>query len=139
MHMSENTSEQDAKHWKQKYYDQLDLLDKKENDWQGLESILKKAVLRLSIAAEGQHGSIDRHLHDLRSMVKKQVNVLRSLQNTRCCRSPERRACRHHPSKWSYTPCRSHRQMTRRRLSFRPTDSARHKPARRHREGRLAD
>ena len=79
--MSENTSEQDAKHWKQKYYDQLDLLDKKENDWQGLESILKKAVLRLSIAAEGQHGSIDRHLHDLRSMVKKKVNVMQ-LDNT---------------------------------------------------------
>jgi len=79
--MSENTSEQDDQHWKQKYYDQLDLLDKKENDWQALESILKKAVLRLSIAAEGQHGSIDRHLHDIRSMVKKQVNVMR-LDNT---------------------------------------------------------
>ena len=79
--MSEHTSEQDAKHWKQKYYDQLDLLDNKEHDWQALESILKKAVLRLSIAAEGQHGSIDRHLHDIRSMVKKQVNVMQ-LENT---------------------------------------------------------
>ena len=74
--MSEKTSEQEIKHWKQKYYDHLDLLDQKENDWQALESILKKTVLRLSIAAEGQHAAIDRNLHEIRSIVKKQVNVM---------------------------------------------------------------
>jgi len=75
--MSDNTSDQDARHWKQQYYEQLDLLDGKEKDWQALESILKKTVLRLSIAAEGQHATIDRHLQDIRSVVKKQVNVIR--------------------------------------------------------------
>lgn len=65
----------------EKYRDHLDQLDKKENDWQALESILKKTVLRLSIAAEGQHTSIDHHLHNIRSMVKQQVNI-RQLNNT---------------------------------------------------------
>ncbi len=75
--MSENTSKQEVKQWKQQYYDHLDLLDRKEKDWQAQESILKKTVLRLSIAAEGQHATIDRYLHDIRSVVKKQVNVIR--------------------------------------------------------------
>ncbi len=79
--MSDKTSEQDASAWKQKYYDNLDQLDKNKNDWQTLESILKKTVLRLSIAAEGTHASLDRHLHDIRSMVKDQVNIMR-LENT---------------------------------------------------------
>jgi diguanylate cyclase len=75
--MSDNTSDQAAGKWKQQYYDHLDLLDRKEKEWQALESILKKTVLRLSIAAEGQHATIDRHLQDIRSVVKKQVNVIR--------------------------------------------------------------
>lgn len=78
---SEKTAEPEGPRWKQKYYDHLDLLDKKTSDWQTLESILKKSVLRLSIAAEGQHRSMDRHLQDIRSMMKKQVNVIR-LNNT---------------------------------------------------------
>ncbi len=79
--MSDNSFDQDAKNWKQQYYDHLDLLDQKEKEWQALESILKKAVLRLSIAAEGQHATIDRHLQDIRGVVKKQVNIIR-LENS---------------------------------------------------------
>lgn len=75
--MADNTSDQDAKNWKQQYFDHLDLLDQKEKEWQALESILKKTVLRLSIAAEGQHATIDRHLQDIRGVVKKQLNVVR--------------------------------------------------------------
>lgn len=78
---SEKTAEPEGPRWKQKYYDHLDLLDKKTSEWQKLESILKKTVLRLSIAAEGQHTSMDLHLHDIRSMMKKQVNVI-LLNNT---------------------------------------------------------
>ncbi len=73
--MSEKTSEQDANGWKKKYHDHLDLLEQKENDWQSLESILKKTVLRLSITAEGQHPTIDRYLQEIRATVKKQVDV----------------------------------------------------------------
>ena len=75
--MTETTSDQEVKRWKQQYYDHLDLLERKEKDWQQTESILKKTVLRLSIAAEGQHASVDRHLQDIRSVVKKQVNAVR--------------------------------------------------------------
>ncbi len=75
--MADDTSDQEARNWKQQYYDHLDLLDKKEKEWLALESILKKTVLRLSIAAEGQHATIDRHLQDIRSVVKKQINVIR--------------------------------------------------------------
>lgn len=75
--MVETTSDQEGKRWKQQYYDHLDLLERKEKDWQKIESILKKTVLRLSIAAEGQHASVDRHLQDIRSVVKKQVNANR--------------------------------------------------------------
>lgn len=75
--MADNTSNQEAKNWKQQYFDHLDLLDQKEKEWRALESILKKTVLRLSIAAEGQHATIDRHLQDIRGVVKKQPNVAR--------------------------------------------------------------
>ncbi|MCG6938018.1 MAG: diguanylate cyclase [Gammaproteobacteria bacterium] len=75
--MSQHTSKQDINQWKQQYYEQLDLLDRKEQNWQALESVLKKTVQRLSIIAEGQHTSIDRYLHDIRDVVKKQVNIIR--------------------------------------------------------------
>jgi len=75
--MSDKPSDQEAGKWKKQYYDHLDLLDQKEKEWLALETILNKTVLRLSIAAEGQHATIDRHLQDIRSVVKKQVNVIR--------------------------------------------------------------
>lgn len=64
---------QDIEQWKQKYYDQLDILEKKEHDWESLESILKRTISRLSLAAEGQHKTLDRHLLDLRSSIKNQI------------------------------------------------------------------
>ncbi|MCW8956250.1 MAG: hypothetical protein OQL09_05155 [Gammaproteobacteria bacterium] len=75
--MEVNSSGHDAEHWKQKYYDQLDQLDKKEKDWAGLESILKKTISRLSLAAEGSHGQVDRHLQDIRAAVKDRINLHR--------------------------------------------------------------
>lgn len=75
--MSVDSSGHDAEHWKQKYYDQLDQLDKKEKDWAGLESILKKTISRLSLAAEGSHDQMDRHLQDIRAAVKDRINLHR--------------------------------------------------------------
>lgn len=75
--MTENTSSAESERWKRKYYDHLDLLDKKEKSWEQLEAVLKKAVLRLSLAAEGQHTSIDQHLFDIRGVVKQQVNAVK--------------------------------------------------------------
>ena len=58
--MGSNPPSQDAEHWKQKYYDQLDQLEQKEQQWDGLESVLKKTISRLSLAAEGNHDQVDR-------------------------------------------------------------------------------
>ncbi len=60
--------------WKKKYYDQLDRLEKKEQDWENLETTLKRTIGRLSLAAEGQHNTLDRHIGDLRSAIKKTIN-----------------------------------------------------------------
>jgi len=61
--------------WKQKYYDQLDRLEKKEADWEKLENTLKKAIGRLGLAAEGQHGTLDRHINQLRNAIKNTINL----------------------------------------------------------------
>lgn len=75
--MTDHANEQEIRRWKQQYYDHIDLLERKERDWCDIESILIKAVLRLSIAAEGQHPTVDRHLQNVRSLVKQQINVSR--------------------------------------------------------------
>ncbi len=62
--------------WKQKYYNQLDELEKKEQDWETLENTLKRAIGRLSLAAEGQHTSLDRHIGNLRNAIKNKINRL---------------------------------------------------------------
>lgn len=63
--------------WKQKYYDQLDRLEKKEQDWEKLESTLKRTIGRLSLAAEGQHAALDRHIGTLRNEIKNNINQQR--------------------------------------------------------------
>jgi len=60
--------------WKQKYYDQLDHLEKKEEDWEKLETTLKRTIGRLSLAAEGQHTTLDRHITELRTAIKNNIN-----------------------------------------------------------------
>jgi len=60
--------------WKQKYYDQLDRLEKKQADWDILEGTLKKTIGRLGLAAEGQHATLDRHINELRNSIKSTIN-----------------------------------------------------------------
>jgi len=57
--------------WKSKYFDQLETLEKKETDWEQLETTLKRAIGRLSIAAEGQNVGLDGHLDKLRKSIKR--------------------------------------------------------------------
>ncbi len=66
---------QDNEQWKQKYYAQLDELEQKEKDWEQLESILKRTISRISLAAEGQNPSLDRHLSTLRQSIKNAINT----------------------------------------------------------------
>ncbi|OUS07341.1 hypothetical protein A9Q90_05335 [Gammaproteobacteria bacterium 54_18_T64] len=60
--------------WKTKYFDQLERLEKREANWEQLETTLKRAIGRLSIAAEGQHEGLDGHLASLRSSIKRNVS-----------------------------------------------------------------
>lgn len=66
----------ESEQWKQKYYDQLDNLEKKEQDWQKLETILKRTIGRLSLAAEGQHTSLDKNITELRSAIKSTIDPI---------------------------------------------------------------
>ncbi|VAW69000.1 diguanylate cyclase (GGDEF domain) [hydrothermal vent metagenome] len=72
-----SSDEQDIEKWKEKYYDQLDQLEKKENDWEKLETTLKRTIGRLSLAAEGQHNSLDRHIKELRVTIKSRIDLNR--------------------------------------------------------------
>jgi len=65
---------QATEQWKQKYYDQLDLLEQKEHQWELLENTLKRALGRLSLAAEGQHKPLDRQLSELRNAIKHSID-----------------------------------------------------------------
>ena len=60
--------------WKKKYYDSLDELETKENEWQELETLLRSVTIRMSLAIEGLDGSMDRNLDSLRSTLRKNPN-----------------------------------------------------------------
>lgn len=70
-------AEREEGRWKDKYFDQLDLMEKKEKSWGELEAVLKKAVGRVSLAAEGQAESIDCYLKQIRAAVKNEVDHYR--------------------------------------------------------------
>jgi len=71
------TSGQGEDHWKNKYYNQLDQLEKKEKEWAGLESVLKRAVGRLTLAAEGQDDGVDRYIREIRIVIKNDIDRFR--------------------------------------------------------------
>lgn len=64
----------DNEQWKKKYYDQIDRLEQKEQDWEKLETTLKRTIGRLSLAAEGQDKALDRHIDELRTAIKNSIN-----------------------------------------------------------------
>lgn len=71
------TSNQGEERWKNKYYNQLDQLEKKEKEWVSLEATLKRAVGRLTLAAEGQTDSIDRYIREIRIVIKNDIDRFR--------------------------------------------------------------
>ena len=61
--------------WKKKYYDLIDQLEEKELDWEKLETTLKRTIGRLSLASEGQDKTLDRHIVELRNVIKHDINA----------------------------------------------------------------
>jgi diguanylate cyclase len=72
--MADVSSGQSPEHWKRKYLDQLDRLELKEQQWAQLENLLKRAIGRLSLAAEGHHRPLDQFIRDIRDSVRETVN-----------------------------------------------------------------
>ncbi|MDQ1362439.1 MAG: hypothetical protein QG652_299 [Pseudomonadota bacterium] len=75
--MTDNSSGQSADQWKKKFYDQIDQLEKKEGEWEKLETLLKRTIGRLSLAAEGHHRPLDQYIRDVRDSVRDKVNSQR--------------------------------------------------------------
>ncbi len=56
-----------AEQWKRRYYDSLEQLEKKEKLWGRTEDLLRRAISRLSLAAEGLDNTLDDQLESLRN------------------------------------------------------------------------
>jgi len=63
-----------ADHWQRKYYQSLDELEKKEQQWQRLEFILRRLATRLSLAIDGQEAALDKQLETLRVALRDEHN-----------------------------------------------------------------
>jgi diguanylate cyclase len=72
---------QSSQDWKQKYLASLEQLESQEREWSELESLLRLAVRRLSLAAEGIDPILDEQLAKIREVVgnNKQSSKLTSL------------------------------------------------------------
>ncbi len=59
--------------WKQKYYESLEKLDQLEHktkSWEELENLLRLAMNRVAVAAQGVDPALDKHLRSLRNAVR---------------------------------------------------------------------
>ena len=57
--------------WKSKYLDSLDNLERKERAWGRLEELLRLAMNRVSLAADGVDARLDKQLESLRRLLRK--------------------------------------------------------------------
>ena len=63
--------------WKGKYLDALDEIDRKEQSWSAIETLLRRAVARVAITASGVDELTDGPLHDIRGAVGKVLDTER--------------------------------------------------------------
>jgi len=64
---------ENADTWKQKYYESLEKLDRLEHktkSWEELENLLRLAMNRVAVAAQGVDPVLDKHLRSLRNSVR---------------------------------------------------------------------
>lgn len=69
--MSTLKNEKTADQWKNKYYDLLDQNEGLEKAGEEKEELLCKTIVKLSLAAMGQHRQLDHHLDKIRDQLKK--------------------------------------------------------------------
>ncbi|HKM27292.1 MAG TPA: GGDEF domain-containing protein, partial [Thiopseudomonas sp.] len=61
--------------WKEKYLALLDKQEVLENNFATQTELLKRALVRSSLAAEGQDEQLDQELHTLRALVRQTINT----------------------------------------------------------------
>ncbi|MEQ6342141.1 MAG: diguanylate cyclase [Gammaproteobacteria bacterium] len=72
----EGGNQQDFEQWRQKYYDSLEKLEQKQEQWEGLEKTLRRCISRLALAADGIHPEIDVQLESLRKAIRDGVGAV---------------------------------------------------------------
>jgi len=97
--MSDSTENADPDYWKNKYLRLLDQDEKRRIEAEQNDELLRRAVVRLSHAADGLDPSLDPHLRAIREVVRaeKQAQALRQKLDallTAIVRSPESEAGR---------------------------------------------
>lgn len=75
--MSEVTDKpsQETAHWKHKYLETLDELDRKQRAWQQSDELLRKTVSRLSLAADGRDDKLDVQLEKVRLAIRERADI----------------------------------------------------------------
>lgn len=62
--------------WKKKYYDSLDDLEYKEEQWHKVEKLLRNAIVRISLASDPAHERLTKQLNILREDIRNGKNSL---------------------------------------------------------------
>ncbi len=63
--------------WKRKYFDVLDELEKKESRYQQIESLLRSAVVRISLGVDPQSEKLNKQLDGLREFIRQGQDTLK--------------------------------------------------------------
>ncbi len=66
----ETTEAAEAGDWKLKYFDSLQVLERREAEWGSLERILRNATSRMALALQGMDPSLDGQLEQLRAAIR---------------------------------------------------------------------
>lgn len=65
----------DEAHWRDRYYASLDKLEEEQQQWQALEELLRRLIIRLCIAGRGHSVSLDAELQRVGSHMRKPTDA----------------------------------------------------------------
>jgi len=70
--MTDDKYDNEAQRWRDKYLTLSEELDKNEKDYASYLNVLHRALVRISLAADGQDSELDKHLANLRNLLRKE-------------------------------------------------------------------
>ena len=68
-------ADSDTTQWKKKYFDSLEELEAKENQWKTQETLLRQLVSRLTLAADPSEPALTRQLDQLRQEIRTNITL----------------------------------------------------------------